>query len=194
MSSPTLAFKFIDAFALSPYSGNVAGVVFDADGLTDRQMQLIAREFAAPETTFLLAPTTKNAALRIRWFSPGCEINFCGHATLAPVHGLMEEGRFVRELSEPGSVLPIESAAGILSVRVEKSGSAPPTIWLDMPHCEPKSRNVPLPAIADRLGVSMNDFDPRIPAIRTQDDDLILAVKSVTHLLGLAPAMGQLAP
>src|ERR1043166_954004 len=121
MSSPTLAFKFIDAFALSPYSGNVAGVVFDADGLTDRQMQLIAREFAAPETTFLLAPTTKNAALRIRWFSPGCEINFCGHATLAPVHGLMEEGRFVRELSEPGSVLPIESAAGILSVRVERS-------------------------------------------------------------------------
>lgn len=185
----------VDAFALSPYTGNVAGVVLNAEGLSDRQMQLIAMEFAAPETTFILPPTTNDAAAAFRWFSPSCEVRFCGHATLGGMHAMLESGRIAHLLSEPGTVLPIESRAGILHIRAEPhpNPDEPVTIWLDMPHCSPESRNVPLPALADRLGLSMDAIDPRIPAIRTQDDDIIFAVREVVTLLGLAPAMGELA-
>ncbi len=73
MTDTSLEFCLVDAFALSPCTGNVAGVILNADGLSDRQMQLIAREFNAPETTFILSPTTKDAAVRFRWFSPALE-------------------------------------------------------------------------------------------------------------------------
>src|SRR6266404_6667615 len=99
MTTAPLEFRLVDAFALSPYSGNVAGVILTADGLTDRQMQLIAAEFNASETTFILPATRPDAAVRFRWFSPGCEVNFCGHATLGGVHALLETGRFTRELT-----------------------------------------------------------------------------------------------
>src|SRR5512140_1608530 len=115
-----LEFRLVDAFALSPYSGNVAGVILDAAGLTDRQMQAIAAEFNASETTFILPPTVRDAAVRFRWFTPGCEVGFCGHATLGGAHALFESGRFSAAMAEPGTILPIETKAGILTVRTEK--------------------------------------------------------------------------
>lgn len=190
-----LEFRLVDAFASSPYTGNVAGVVFDADTLTDHQMQLIAREFAAPETTFVLQPSAKDAAVRIRWFSPACEVSFCGHATLGAIHALIEAAKVNSDFVDRGSALPVECKAGILQIRCDspQNQSIPRTIWLDMPHSEPKSRNVPVPAILHHLGISPNDVDPRIPAIRTHDDDVILAVKSINTLFGLTPAMNDLA-
>jgi len=195
MDDKSLDFKLVDAFALSGFTGNVAGVILNADDLTDRQMQLIAAEFNASETTFILSPTTKDAAVRFRWFTPGCEVKFCGHATLGGVHALLESGRFAHELKEAGTVLPIETRSGVLTVRTEAHPEAgkPITIWLDMPHCEAKSRNVAVPAIAHHLGLPMDAVDSRIPAIRTQDDDVILGIRDLNTLLGLAPTMAELA-
>ena len=116
--SDTIDFLLVDAFAHSPYSGNVAGVVPSADGLTDRQMQGIASEFNAAETAYVLKPTTADAAIRIRWFTPGCEVDFCGHATLAAVHALIEADRFSDILEMPGTLLPIETRSGIVTVQV----------------------------------------------------------------------------
>lgn len=209
-----LEFKLVDAFALSPYSGNVAGVILDADGLTGSQMQAIAAEFNASETTFILPATTRDAAVRFRWFTPACEVGFCGHATLAGAHALFESGRFAHALNEPGTVLPIESKAGNLTIRTEKhpdneptesppetlrhrpmacGDKQPYTIWLDMPHCEPKRAPVVVPAIAKHLGLSEGAVDLAIPAVRTQDDDVILAIRDLPTLLELQPAMAGLA-
>jgi len=190
----SLEFRLVDAFALSAYSGNVAGVILNADGLTDDQMVAIAREFNASETTFILEPTTRDAGVRFRWFTPGCEVDFCGHATLAGVQALLQAGRFSHALKEPGTLLPIESNAGILTVRVEMHDEPQEgyTIWLDMPHCEPKEQPVVVPAIIRKLGLSEDDVDPAIRAIRTRDDDVILAVKNLPTLLGLRPPMTEL--
>jgi PhzF family phenazine biosynthesis protein len=189
-----LEFKLVDAFAVSPYSGNVAGVILQADGLTDRQMQLIAREFNASETTFILEPTIRDAAVKFRWFTPGCEVSFCGHATLGAVHALLEIGRFAHALKEPGTVLPIETKSGILTIRTESHGDhGTYTIWLDMPHCEPKRGTVVVPTLAKYLGLPVDAVDPAIPAIRTQDDDVILGVRTLPTILGLEPSMADLA-
>jgi PhzF family phenazine biosynthesis protein len=189
-----LEFKLVDAFAVSPYSGNVAGVILQADGLTDRQMQLIAREFNASETTFILEPTVRDAAVKFRWFTPGCEVGFCGHATLGAVHALLETGRFAHALKEPGTVLPIETKSGVLTIRTESHAEKGAyTIWLDMPHCEPKRGTVVVPYLAKYLNLPLDAVDPAIPAIRTQDDDVILGIRDLPTLLSLEPSMADLA-
>ncbi len=189
-----IEFRLVDAFAASPYSGNVAGVVFDADSLTDKQMQAIASEFNASETTFILKPTTKDAGVRFRWFTPGCEVDFCGHATLGGVHALLDAGRFAHALKEPGTVLPIETKSGSLEIRIERRDPDKPyTIWLDTPHNDPKPDPVVVPQVCRYLNIQEDAIDPAIPAIRTHDDDIIIAVKTLQTLLEMQPPMADLA-
>lgn len=68
-----------DAFSQYPNKGNPAGVVLGADQLSDSDMQSIAHEVGFNETVFVVA--SDKADLRLRYFTPGHEINLCGHAT-----------------------------------------------------------------------------------------------------------------
>ena len=83
--------KQVDAFADKPLTGNPAGVVLDAEGLSDRDMMTIAREMSVPETAFILPASTAHADLRIRWFTSTVEVPLCGHATIAGFHALAFE-------------------------------------------------------------------------------------------------------
>jgi len=190
-----LEYKLVDAFALSPYSGNPAGVILEADGLADKQMVALAREFNASETAFILKTDARDAAVRFRWFTPACEVDFCGHATLAGVHALLEAGRFAHVLKEPGTVLPIETRSGVLTVRIQMplKPDQPPTIWLDMPHCEPKKTPAVVLPYLKHLGITEDALDPAITPIRTHDDDIILGIRELPVLLGMDPAMSELA-
>ena len=70
---------YVDAFADKLFSGNPAAVIFsdiDDSGL----MQKIAQENNLSETAFI---REESGAYFIRWFAPSCEIDLCGHATLA---------------------------------------------------------------------------------------------------------------
>ncbi|WP_029422779.1 PhzF family phenazine biosynthesis protein [Alicyclobacillus macrosporangiidus] len=71
----------VDAFTNRRFGGNPAGVVPDATGLTDDDMQNIARELNLSETAFL-TPDQRRGDYRIRYFTPKSEIDFCGHATI----------------------------------------------------------------------------------------------------------------
>jgi len=187
-----LAFRLVDAFTLTPYAGNVAGVILRADGLSDEQMQAIAAEFNASETTFVLPATTDGGDVRFRWFTPGCEVRFCGHATLAGVHAVLEAGRFAEVQARPGTALRVETRTGILSLCVEPQGDAvPSTIWLDMPPVRFSKTPVAPPVMARHLGVSPNAFDPELPAVRTEDD-VMLAVRDLGTLLEMQPPMADL--
>ena len=63
-------------------SGNPLAVVIESEGLSDRAMQLIAREFALSETVFLLPPTKPNTRAALRIFTPARELPFAGHPTV----------------------------------------------------------------------------------------------------------------
>ncbi|WP_449374579.1 PhzF family phenazine biosynthesis protein [Arthrobacter psychrolactophilus] len=81
------------AFADGPGGGNMAGVVLDAAGLSDEQMQQCARELGYSETAFVTTVLDVNRGARIRYFSPGAEVPFCGHATVATAVALAEKYR-----------------------------------------------------------------------------------------------------
>lgn len=110
--------KQVDAFTRTPFSGNPAGVVLDADFLDSKTMQKIAMEMNLSETVFVLEPTNPEADIRLRWFTPSQEVNLCGHATIAAFHVLAEEGRFDLIPGEPQS-FEVETKSGNLIVDVE---------------------------------------------------------------------------
>lgn len=69
-----------DAFASNPDMGNPAGVVLHADDLDVESMQSIAKSVGFNETVFILK--SDKADYRLRYFTPGHEMNLCGHATI----------------------------------------------------------------------------------------------------------------
>ena len=69
----------VDAFTEHLFSGNQAAVCVMNDWPDDALMQNIAAENNFSETAFAVKEGT---SYRLRWFTPGGEIDFCGHATL----------------------------------------------------------------------------------------------------------------
>jgi PhzF family phenazine biosynthesis protein len=83
----------VDAFADRPFTGNPAAIVpLEREWLPDELLQAIAMENNLSETAFTV-PATGDADYELRWFTPTTEIAFCGHATLASGHVLMEGDR-----------------------------------------------------------------------------------------------------
>ncbi|AJC67002.1 PhzF family phenazine biosynthesis protein [Dickeya zeae] len=85
-------FKQVDVFSQHPTKGNPLAVILDADGLSDEQMQAIARWTNLSETTFVLTPDNPVADYRVRIFTPQNELPFAGHPTLGTAHALLESG------------------------------------------------------------------------------------------------------
>src|SRR5882672_8195273 len=75
----------IDAFTNKLFSGNPAAVILLEKWIDDSLMQNIAMENNLSETVFFVP---KGNDFDIRWFTPGGEINLCGHATLASAYAL----------------------------------------------------------------------------------------------------------
>lgn len=185
----TLSIKLVDAFTATPLTGNPAGVVLEADGLSDEQMQGIAREMAVPETAFILQPTSRGADLRIRWFTPRNEVPLCGHATIASFHALAEEG--MRGMGEPGSyTFGVETLSGILPVTVEKlTGGSRIRLGLPVPefvYAEQLEREV-----MHLLGISVHELEPHLPIVAASY--LYVPVRQLASVHGLSPKPGDVA-
>lgn len=78
------AFRILNVFTVGadPFSGNPLCVFEDARGLTDSQMQSLARQMNLSETTFILPARTEGTDAHVRIFTPGFEMPFAGHPTL----------------------------------------------------------------------------------------------------------------
>ena len=113
-----IRYLHLDVFAATCGGGNHLGVVTDARGWSDRQMQRFARWTALVETTFLLPPSRPDASYRVRIFTPHREIPFAGHPSVGSAHAALACG-----LARPADgVLWQECGAGVLPIRVEGDG------------------------------------------------------------------------
>jgi PhzF family phenazine biosynthesis protein len=110
----------VDAFTDTPFTGNPASVVLDADGRDEAMLLAIAREFPGTETAFVLAPTAADHDLRLRFFNARKEWPFIGHATIAAHAVLLDVGR--RGL---GRCLQ-HSGTGIIEVLAHAAGPGQP--------------------------------------------------------------------
>jgi PhzF family phenazine biosynthesis protein len=120
-------FYIVDAFSDTPFRGNPAVVVPDANGMSDAAMQALAAELRM-EAGFVLPPTHPDADLRMRFFSPGAEVDVSGHVTVAAYAALAAAGKL--PLKGAGRVRQ-EARAGVLSVDLAPDTDAGPWVTLD---------------------------------------------------------------
>lgn len=73
----------VDAFAEKIFEGNPAGVCVMDEWIPEDTMQKIAIENNLSETAFAVK---EGEGYRLKWFTPGGEIDLCGHATLATAY------------------------------------------------------------------------------------------------------------
>lgn len=105
----------IDSFTKERFRGNPAGVVINAQGLSDLMMQKIARELNNSETAFIFHNGTEDHDVTIRYFTPTSEVPICGHATIAAHYALAKE----RNLSTTRIVQ--KCGAGMLPIDIVKN-------------------------------------------------------------------------
>jgi trans-2,3-dihydro-3-hydroxyanthranilate isomerase len=140
-------FRYVlcDVFTDVPFAGNQLAVFTDARDLTSEDMQALAQEMNLSETVFVLPPSSADADVRLRIFTPGVELPFAGHPTLGAA--------FV--LGGPLSkiVIRLETAAGVVPVELERDG--PRIVFGRMQQPLPTWETVADPQpIFDALGVA----------------------------------------
>lgn len=79
----------VDAFTDEPFKGNPAAVCLVKEWPREQLMMNIAKENRFSETAFTIRRDANHYALR--WFTPGGEIDLCGHATLATAFVIFQE-------------------------------------------------------------------------------------------------------
>jgi PhzF family phenazine biosynthesis protein len=104
----------IDSFTKEKFKGNPAGVVLNADGLSDSQMQFIARELNNSEAAFLFSSNNSGYDGAIRYFTPKNEVPTCGHATIAAMYAKALEDNL------DSCVLKYKTQIGILPFEIIK--------------------------------------------------------------------------
>lgn len=114
----------VDAFTSEIFKGNPAAVMPLTEGLAVSLMQAIARENNLSETAFFTPSDQAEADFHLRWFTPGVEIDLCGHATLATAHVLINELDWEKE-----TIRFSTEKAGILTVSKAQEG----LLQLDFP-------------------------------------------------------------
>lgn len=183
MGRVSVRIKKVDAFTETPLTGNPAGVVEDAAGLSEERMQLIAREMAAPETAFILPAERPGADLRIRWFTPTVEVPLCGHATIAAFHALAEDGMY--GMLEPNTYhFTVETRSGNLPVTVEKGpGGVNISFGLHVPDFV-RAGQYKLDVMRV-LNISLDEFENRMPIVRT--DYLYVPVRRLHTMFAMKP-------
>ncbi|MBI5154362.1 PhzF family phenazine biosynthesis protein [Candidatus Poribacteria bacterium] len=87
-------FHQVDAFTNKPFSGNPAAVCVLEAERPAAWMQNVAMEMNLAETAF--PRRLEDGRYELRWFTPACEVDLCGHATLASAHILWETGAVAR--------------------------------------------------------------------------------------------------
>lgn len=181
VTGPPVRVQRYAAFSPSPNGGNPAGVVLSADGIDEQTMQQIAAEVGYSETAFLSRREAEpGQAMRVRYFSPEAEVDFCGHATIATGVALGDagsEGRFELMTNVGPVVLTVTRSreeSGLFTAAFE----SPPAGAEPLPEEQ-------LDRLLDALGWAREDLDAHFPPM--------VATAGNRHPVLVAAELGRLA-
>lgn len=166
---PKLPFYWIDAFTSQPFGGNPAAVVPLDAWLDDELLQQMARQHGLSETVYYVP--TENDSFGIRWFTPGREVDLCGHATLAAATVIFLRHPDQRQIG-------FQSQSGALRVEQIEGGR----LQLDFPNRPPREISDPDVAqkLQDALGAEQIDWIG-------QARDLLVVLPSQSAVAKLTP-------
>jgi trans-2,3-dihydro-3-hydroxyanthranilate isomerase len=155
-----------DVFTDVRFGGNQLAILPDAQGLSERQMQQIAREFNFSESTFVL-PAERGHDRRVRIFTPTAEIPFAGHPNVGTAFALATAGAF-GPVERPVTVT-FEEKAGLVPVTIARRNG---TIWCELSAPEPLSLGIIVPPelLAQAVSLATEDIlttthPPRVASV-----------------------------
>jgi len=176
----------VDAFTDHAFAGNPAGVCLLDEGRDAAWMQQFAAEMNLSETAFVFDATSSNEAndadaaqYDLRWFTPGAEVDLCGHATLASAHVLWSTDRVAED-----QAITFHTRSGPLMIR--RNGA-----WIDMNFpAQPAAAQVTEPQTQALVNMAL-DYEP-IEIHRNQHDHLVL-LRDARQLRAMEPDFDALA-
>jgi len=118
----------VDAFTDVAFGGNPAGVVITKKSLPEKIMKSIAREMNLSETIFL-TELEKNK-YKARYFTPECEVDLCGHATIGGVYILADEG-YVENLNNGTKTILLKTNIGTITAEIMFSNFKPISVVME---------------------------------------------------------------
>src|SRR5215510_6220417 len=111
------SYYICDVFTEVRFGGNQLAVLPEATGLSDRQMQQIAREFNFSETTFVF-PAEAGHTRKVRIFTPTTEVPFAGHPNVGTAFALATAGEF--GAIKTSITVTFEEKAGLVPISIER--------------------------------------------------------------------------
>lgn len=186
----------VDAFTERAFGGNPAAVVVDAEGLIEREMQLIAREVNLSETAFVVSAQNKEYDYHIRFFTPTQEVDLCGHATIAAFCVLSREkyippvsGKIIIKQKTKAGMLPVELYFRDKKLDFVMMTQATPNF--SYPDVDPEKlchvMNIP------KAHMGLEDFALVPEVVSTGLPDIIMPVKGLEILKAIQPDYNKLA-
>src|SRR5271167_2950025 len=188
---PVRKFRFVqlDVFTDRPLEGNQLAVFSDARGLSDEEMQKLARETNLSETTYILPreeAVERQEGHKVRIFTVNEELPFAGHPTLGT-------SWYLQQQSGAAEVV-LDLKVGKIPVRFEQRDGL---LFGEMRQSEPQFGRVhPHAEAAKVLGIPVAELDEDLPiqTVSTGMPFTMVPFRSLATLQKLNIGWGQMAP
>ena len=172
-----LEYSMIFAFSKAVGEGNPAGVVWDAEGLTDEDMQKIAKMNGLSETAFVFLQNRAVNPYTIRFFTPTKSIPMCGHASVASAYF------YWKHMGMPDQLKYVQSTdSGNLMIRIsmDPNQSFTPKIHIEMdkPRLDAVLGDFKAD-ICDALNIEASDIHESWPIVKNEKGYLFVPVKNL---------------
>jgi len=143
-----------DVFTDTRFGGNPLAVLPGADGLSDHQMQQIAREFNFSETSFVFPPQAGHTR-SVRIFTPAREVPFAGHPNVGTAFVLASTGEF-GDIRSSLSVT-FEEKAGLVPVTIREVQGRIASCELAAPQSLSLGKSIPADLLASAVSLAAED-------------------------------------
>lgn len=175
-SKKTVTVQILNAFAENGKGGNPAGVVLNADKLSDKNKLEISAKVGLSETAFVSQSNTED--FKLDFFTPNRQIAHCGHATVATFSYLKQLGILKNDSSSKETVDGRRNIEMIGDLAFMEQ-LAPK--YVDVSHKED--------TILQSLGLKKEDLMPHAPIrlVNTGNSFVLVPVKNQEVLKGIAP-------
>lgn len=170
-----------DAFTDKAGMGNPAGVYFDADDLTEEQMLSVAKQMGYSECAFVVKPTVPDADYRFRYFTPGYEVDLCGHATVATTVALAK-----RLGLKEDKKMRVETRAGILDIGYNAERNE---VLMEQANAKFDPFEGSIADLFSKMELTEDDYDPTYPIMYGYTGlwTVVIPVKSVAVCKRMVP-------
>ena len=187
-----LSFVQVDVFTSVPLEGNQLAVFADGSGLSDAEMQALAKETNLSETTFIMprdAATERERGVRVRIFTTTEELPFAGHPTLGTAMVLRNDAQRSNGSAEE---VALDLNVGRIPVRFSTRDGLPFGLMTQRnPEFTDKHSRED---IARAAGLAIDDIADDLPiqTVSTGNAFAIVPLKSLAVLQKLSPTWANM--